>query len=161
MASLVNTFPQEFLEVLHHSLQYVGRNCCHFFSDVLFQIHRGFFSHTLLLRYPQRKKYCDYGHTFWWILKCRRNIDWVTTTESLFFESRLHSETPMLFRPALNGNWNALSFDRRALNSPRQRFHSKLCYQIVRYFCRTLYMSLKCYLRFFPYFDGLSQKQHR
>jgi hypothetical protein len=24
-------------------------------------------------------------------------------------------------------------------NSPRQRFHSQLCYQIVRYFCRTLY----------------------
>jgi hypothetical protein len=41
VASLVfNTFPQAFLEVLHHSLQHVGRNCCHFFPDVLFQIHR-------------------------------------------------------------------------------------------------------------------------
>jgi hypothetical protein len=40
VASLVvNTFPQAFLEVLHHSLQDVGRNCCHFFPDVLFQIH--------------------------------------------------------------------------------------------------------------------------
>jgi hypothetical protein len=28
------------LEVLHHLLQHVGRNCCHFFPDVLFQIHR-------------------------------------------------------------------------------------------------------------------------
>jgi hypothetical protein len=27
------------MEVLHHSLQHVGRNCCHFFPDVLFQIH--------------------------------------------------------------------------------------------------------------------------
>jgi hypothetical protein len=41
VASLgVNTFPQAFLEVLHHLLQHVGRNCCHFFPDVLFQIHR-------------------------------------------------------------------------------------------------------------------------
>ena len=37
---LVNTFPQAFLEVLHHSLQHGGRNCCHFFPDVLFQIQR-------------------------------------------------------------------------------------------------------------------------
>jgi len=37
---VVNTFLQAFLEVLHHSLQHVGRNCCHFFPDVLFQIHR-------------------------------------------------------------------------------------------------------------------------
>jgi len=37
---LVSTFPQVFLEVLHHSLQHGGRNCCHFFPDVLFQIHR-------------------------------------------------------------------------------------------------------------------------
>ena len=40
VASLVNTLPQAFPEVLHHSLQHVGRNCCHFFPDVLFQIHR-------------------------------------------------------------------------------------------------------------------------
>ena len=30
-------------------------------------------------------------------------------------EIRLHSESPMLYRPELNGNWNALSLDRRAL----------------------------------------------
>jgi hypothetical protein len=40
VASLVNTFLQAFLEVLHHSLQHVGTNCCHFFPDVLLQIHR-------------------------------------------------------------------------------------------------------------------------
>jgi len=74
----------------------------------------GFFSYTSLLRYPQRKKYCDYGHSFRWILKCRRNILWVKT-ESLFFLNRLHSKSPMLYRPALHGNWNALSLARRAL----------------------------------------------
>jgi len=31
--------PQTFLEILHHSLQHVGKKCCHFFPDVLFQIH--------------------------------------------------------------------------------------------------------------------------
>jgi hypothetical protein len=40
LASLVNTFPQAFLEVQHHSLQHGGRNCFHFFPDVLLQIHR-------------------------------------------------------------------------------------------------------------------------
>jgi len=40
VASLVKTFPQAFLEVLHRLLQHVGRNCCHFFPDVLFKIRR-------------------------------------------------------------------------------------------------------------------------
>ena len=34
---------------------------------------------------------------------------------------------------------------RSRTNSPRQRYHSQLCYQIVRYFCRTLYnATLSC-----------------
>jgi hypothetical protein len=32
---------------------------------------------------------------------------------------------------------------RSGTNSPRQRFLSQLCYQIVRYFCQTLYLSGK------------------
>jgi glycerol-3-phosphate O-acyltransferase len=31
------------------------------------------------------------------------------------FEIRLHSKSPMLYRPALHGNWNALRLARRAL----------------------------------------------
>jgi hypothetical protein len=34
-------------------------------------------------------------------------------------------------------------------NSPHQRFHSQLCYQIVRYFCRILYKDLE--FRMGPY----------
>ena len=34
---------------------------------------------------------------------------------TVVLESRLHSESPMLYRPALLGNWNALSLARRAL----------------------------------------------
>jgi hypothetical protein len=33
--------------------------------------------------------------------------------------------------------WVSLE-ERSRTNSPRQRFHSQLCYHIVRYFCRTL-----------------------
>jgi hypothetical protein len=32
------------------------------------------------------------------------------------FEIRLHNKSPMLYRPALHGNWNVLSLARRALN---------------------------------------------
>ena len=31
------------------------------------------------------------------------------------FENRLHNKSPMLYTPALHGNWNALSLDRKAL----------------------------------------------
>ena len=34
---------------------------------------------------------------------------------TVVLEIRLHSESPMLYRPAINGNWNALSLARRAL----------------------------------------------
>jgi len=110
VTSLVNTFPQAFLEFLHHSLLHAGRNCCHFFPDVLFQVHRCpwfLFVHLAL----ERKKYCDSGHSVRWILKCRRNIN----DRIVVFEIRLHSKSPMLYRPALHGNWNALSLARRAL----------------------------------------------
>jgi len=40
----------------------------------------------------------------------------LSRNERIFvLEIRLHSESPMLYRPALHGNWNALSFARRAL----------------------------------------------
>jgi hypothetical protein len=58
---------------------------------------------------------------FRWILKCWRNICWVTMTESLFLKyncnsSRcFHSENPMLYRPVLHSNWNALNLAWRAL----------------------------------------------
>ena len=78
---------------------------------------------------------------FPWILKCRRNIYWVTTTELLFWKyvctvkarcsaDQLSMATEML--------WVSLE-GRSRTNSPRQRFHLQLCCQIIRYFCRTLY----------------------
>jgi len=102
----------------------------------------GFFSYTLLLRYPQRKKYCDYGHWFWWILKCWRNINWVKT-ESLFLKyvstakTRCSTDQRSMATEML---WVSLEVWSRT-NSPRQSFHSQPCYQIIRYFCWTLYLA--------------------
>ena len=95
----------------------------------------GFFSYTLLLIYPQRKKYCDEGHSFQWILKCRRNILWVTT-ESLILKcvstakARCFTDQHSMATEIL---WVSLE-GRSRTNSPHQR-----CYQIFMYFCRTLY----------------------
>jgi hypothetical protein len=115
VASLVNTFPQAFLEVLRHSLQHGGRNCCHFFPDVLFQVHRCpwfLFVHLALEISPEEE-----------VLRLGTlvpmNIEVPTkyqlSHDRIVFENRLHSENPMLYRPVLHGNWNALSRARRAL----------------------------------------------
>ena len=118
MASLVvSTFPQAFLEVLHHSLQHGGRNCCHFIPDVLFQVHRfsWFLFVHLALEISSEEE----------VLRLRTlvpmNIEVPTKYQLshndriVVFENRLHSENPMLYRPALHGNWNASSLARRAL----------------------------------------------
>jgi hypothetical protein len=58
MVSLVNTFPQAFLEVLHHSCSMEGEIPAT--SSLMFcfksTVVLGFFSYTLVLRYPYRKK---------------------------------------------------------------------------------------------------------
>jgi hypothetical protein len=117
VASFVNTFPQAFPEVLHHSLQHGVRNCCHLFPDVLFQVHHCpsfLFIHLVLKISPEEE-----------ILLLRTlvpmNIELPTKYQLshndriVVFENRLHSESPMLYKPALHGNWNALSIVRRAL----------------------------------------------
>jgi hypothetical protein len=105
----------------------------------------GFFSYTLLLKYPHRKKYCNYGHSFRWILKCQRSINWVTTTESLFLKivskakARCSTDQHSMATQML---WVSLEEHSRT-NSPRQRFHSQLFSKIVRYFCRNLYLNFE------------------
>jgi hypothetical protein len=117
VASLaVNTFRHAFLEVLHHSLQHVGRNCCHFFPVVLLQIHRcpWFLFIHLALEMSSEEEVLRLG-TF-----VSMNIEVPTKyplshDRIIVFEIRLHSESPMLYRPVLHGNWNDLSLARRAL----------------------------------------------
>jgi len=145
MASLVvNTFPQVFLEVLHHSLQHVWRNCCNFFPDVLFQIHHcpWFLFVHLALEISSEEEVLRLGTlSFRWILNCRRNILWVKT-ESLFLKyvstakARCSTDQRSMANEML---WVSLEEHSRT-NSPCQRFHSQLFCQNVMYFCRTLYI---------------------
>jgi len=101
---VVHTFPQAFLEVLHHSLQHVGRNCCHFFPDVLSQIHRcPWFLFVHLVLEISSEEVLQLGTLV------PMNIE-VPTKYPLnekgivVFEIRLHSKSPMLYRAALHGN---------------------------------------------------------
>jgi hypothetical protein len=97
-------------------LQHVKRNCHHFFPDVLFQIHRcpWFLFVHLALEISSEEEVLRLGTLV------SMNIE-VQTKYPLgqdrinVFVIRLHSKSPMLYRPALHGNWNALSLGRRAL----------------------------------------------
>jgi hypothetical protein len=97
-------------------LQHVGRNCCHFFPDVLFQIHccPWFLFVHLALEISSEEEVLRLGTLI------PMNIEGPTKyllsqDRIIVFEIRLHSESPMLYRPALHGNWNGLSLARRAL----------------------------------------------
>jgi len=146
VASLdVNTFPQAFLEVLHHSLQHVGWNCCNFFLDVLFQIHRCpwfLFAH-LALEISSEKEVLR----LWTLVPMNIEVPtkyplsqdrivvfkYFSTAKARCSTDQRSMATEML--------WVSLE-GRSRTNSPCQRFHSQLCYQIVRYFCRTLYVKM-------------------
>jgi len=114
--SLVNTFPQALLEVLHHLLQHVGRNCCHFFSDILFQIHC---CPWFLFIHPALEISSE-EEVLWLGTLIPMNIEVPTKyplsqDRIVVFEIRLHSKNLMLYRPALHDNWNALSLASKAL----------------------------------------------
>ena len=117
MASLVvNTLPQAFLEVQHHSLQHVGRNCCHFFPDILFQIHccPWFLFVHLALEISSGEEVLRLGTLVPMNIEVRTKYP-LSQDRIVVFEIRLHSKSPMLYRPALHGKWNALSLTRRVL----------------------------------------------
>ena len=106
---------QAFLEALRHSLQH-GRNCCHFFPDVLFQTHRclWFLFVHLALEISSEEEVLRLG-TFV-PMNTEVPTKYPLSQDRIFvFEIRLHSKSPILYRPALHGNWNALSLARKAL----------------------------------------------
>jgi hypothetical protein len=126
-------------------LRHVGRNCCHFFLDVLFQIYRcpWFLFVHLALEISSEEEVLRLGTLI------PMNIEVLTKyplsqDRIVVFEIHLHSKSPMLYRPAFHGNWNALSLASRRsrTNSPRQRFYSQLFCKIVRYFCRILHLPM-------------------
>jgi hypothetical protein len=117
VASLVNTFPQAFLEVLHHSLQHGGRNCCHFVPDVLFQVHRcpWFLFVHLALEISPEEEVLRLGTLIPMNIEVPTEYQLSHNDRIVVFENRLHRKYPMLYRSALNVNRNDLSFARRAL----------------------------------------------
>ena len=105
VASLVNKFPQAFLEVLHHSLQHVRRNCCHFFPDVLLQIHRCpwlLFVH-LAFEISSEEKVLRLGTLVSMNIEVPTKYP-LSHDRIVVFEIRLHCKSPMFYRPALHGN---------------------------------------------------------
>jgi len=86
-------------------MQHGGRNCCNFFPDVLFQIHRcpWFRFVHLALEISSEEGVLRLG------TRVLMNIE-VPTKYPLsqdgiiVFENRLHSKSLMLYRPALHGN---------------------------------------------------------
>jgi hypothetical protein len=137
VASLVNTFSQAFLEVLHYSLQHVGRNCYHFFPDVLFQIHRcpWFLFIQLALEISSEEEVLRLGTLVPMTVEVLTKYP-LSQDRIVVFEIRLHSKSPVLYRPALYSNPNAMSLARRALKDTNGS--TQLFCKIVRYFCRTL-----------------------
>jgi len=145
VASLINTLPQAFLEVLHHSLQHGGRNCCHFVPDGLFQVHRCpwfLFVHLGLETSPE-KGVLRLGTLIPMNMEVPTKYQLSHNDRIVVFKivstAKIHCCTDQRSM-ATEMLWVSLE-GRSRTNSPRQRLHSQLCYQIVRYFCRTLYKS--------------------
>jgi hypothetical protein len=97
-------------------LQHVGRNCCHFFHDVLFQTHRcsRFLFVHLALQISSEEEVLRLGTLVPMNIEVPTKYP-LSQNRIAVFEIRLHSKSPMLYRPALHGNWNALILARRAL----------------------------------------------
>jgi hypothetical protein len=98
--------------------------------------------------------------SFQWMSKCRRNIRSVGTTESFFkyvskAKARCSTEQRSMATEML---WVPLEGCSKT-NSPRQQFHSELCCQIVRYFCRTLYYWLYTYNEVFDRINHFMRSQ--
>jgi hypothetical protein len=117
VVSLVNTFLQVFLKVLHHSLQHGGRYCCHFVPDVLFQVHHcpWFLIEHLALEISPEEEVLRLGTLIPMNTEVLTKYQMSHNDRIIVFENRLHSKNPILYRPALHGNWNAVSLARRAL----------------------------------------------
>ena len=134
MASLVvNTLFQAFLEVLHHSLQHSGRNCCHFFPDVLFQIHRctWFLFVQLVLEISSEEEALRLGTLVPMNIEVPTKYPLSQDTESLFFKyvstakSRCSTDQCSMATEML---WVSLE-ERSRTNSPRQQFPLKTVLQ--------------------------------
>jgi hypothetical protein len=86
-------------------MKHGGRNCCHFFPDVLFQIHRcpWFLSVHLALEISSEEEVLRQ----WTLVPMNIEVPTkypLSQGRIVVFEIRLHNKSPMLYRPALHGN---------------------------------------------------------
>jgi hypothetical protein len=86
-------------------MQHGGRNCCHFFLDVLFQIHRcpWFIFVHLALEISLEEEVLRLGTLVPMNIEVPTKYP-LSKERIVVFENRLHSKSPMLYRPALHGN---------------------------------------------------------
>jgi hypothetical protein len=86
-------------------MKHGGRNCCHFFSDVLFQIHRcpWFLFVHLALEVCSKKEVLQLGTLVSMNIEVPTKYP-LNQDRIVVFENRLHSKSLMLYRPALHGN---------------------------------------------------------
>ena len=96
--------------------QHGGRNCCHFFPDVLFQIHRcpWFLFVHFALEISSEEEVLRPGTLIPMNIEVPTKYP-LSQDRIVVSENCIHSKSSMLYRPALHGNWNALSIARRAL----------------------------------------------
>ena len=87
-----------------------------FFPDVLFQIHRcpWFLFVHLALEISSEEEVLRLGTLVPINIEVPTKYP-LSQDRIVVFEIRLRSKSPMLYRPALHGNWNALSLARRTL----------------------------------------------
>ena len=85
--------------------------------DVLFQVHRcpWFLFVHLALEMSSEEEVLRLGTLVPMNIEVPTKYHLSHKDKIVIFEDRLHSENPILYRPALNDNRNALSLDRRAL----------------------------------------------
>jgi len=154
VASLVvNTFPQALLEVLHHSLQHVKKNCCHFLPDILIQIHRcpWFLLVHLAIEISSEEDVLRLGTLVPMNIEVPTKYP-LSQDRIVVFDIGLHSKSPLLYRPALLGNSNALSLARRTLKEkiPHPNVSTYNCFAkssgVSAGLCITIY--LHCYQSF-------------
>jgi hypothetical protein len=87
-------------------MKHGGRNCRHFSPDVLFQIHRCpcfLFVHLALEIFPE-EEVLRLGTLVPMNIEVPTKYQLSHNERIVVFENRLHSKSPMLYRPALHGN---------------------------------------------------------
>jgi hypothetical protein len=124
-------------------LQHVGRNWCHFFPDVVSSPPLSLVSFRTpsswdIPRWRSIATRDIHSEEYWSADEISTESQWqnrcflksVSTAKARCSTDQRSMATEML--------WVSLE-ERPKTNSPRQRSHSQLCYQIVRYFYLTLY----------------------